>query len=1378
MKQMIKVGLLLLAACVMTGQLLSQEIYEVKRGERPPINVSKLSPDAWEAGRIKIKIKPALYESFSERTLNSGEADFVTTGHEEMDELNKVYGIREYKPLFAALNEANTLSSQLQERHKAWGLNLWYELTMDSRADVAEAVRQFSALADIEFAEPEYKKQLVIDDPAFGKKESANPAGDSLIILWSPNDPQYSAQWHYNNTGQQAGTPGADISLQQAWDVEKGNSNIIVAIVDGGIQINHSDIAANMWSGIGYNFVNNTPTLIAHNHGTHVAGTVAAVNSNGVGVSGVAGGSGSGDGVRLMSCQVFTASSSGGFHLAPVYAADNGACISQNSWGYTYVGVYDAAILDAIDYFNLHGGGNVMAGGITIFAAGNSNASGQWYPGCYSGAFSVAATSNQDKKAWYSNYDTWIDVSAPGGETNSLSARGVLSTLTGNTYGYYQGTSMACPHVSGVAALMASYANRNGLMLTNDDMKYILKNATDDHYDVNPNYIGKLGTGRVNALKALNEVADMMATVMNPVFFNADASGSNQINLTWQKNQQVDDVVVAWSYTDNIGDPTEGETYLPGQVIPGGGVVLYRGGNTTFQHTDLTDATYYYYKIWSVNDLNQYSAGRSTMESTDCMVVTELPFLEDFNAGTELPPCWAIIDNKSLGQVWEIGIFTFRVIGTTGNVAFLNSDGYGQGNTQNSDIISPTFDFSGYTDVTLSFKHYFRQYSSASTAKLSYSIDNGSTWQTIQTWTSTIPNPSTFNEQIAAVDGQQAVKFKWNFTGTWAYYWSIDDISVTGISEEVANFIADPLICEPGDAVLFTDATTAGPYSTWQWNFGNGAVPASATGQGPHQVVYNTSGHKTITVLVDGIHFREKSDYVYVKQLYPLSLNFSGNGSVEVDGIAYTEPVSFPEGSIVSLQANADVGSSFFSWDGDLTGNTNPVNLLMNSAKTVAANFLQTATATYTLGDLPTDDAFITTNGASACPGMLAITIPANAVILGVDVSYQMTALNSSWMSQQRSQLRCVSPGGNQETMLHAGSGNSIGTFSYNRQGLDIANEVSGGGNILFELHAGRTQSSSGYAGCQTYNNKVNNNTWTVTVHYQPNPSLPIVETLPLSDILGTSAVGAGNVISEGGFTVTERGFYWGTQSKPEVTGFKLQAGSGFGSYTHTIDNLLAKTLYYVKAYATNNAGTSYGSEIAFYTTPPADVILGNLVISSALDTCMDATHTITVAGGGTVFTVNSGGSVNLVAGQNIIFFDGTQISSGGYLRAYIDTTGEYCNNPQTMLAADDETEFISQSEKSDPALKEGLNSSDIQTPFYSVYPNPTSGILKIDLSEVSESENIFIEVFGMMGERISSEIISGSQNYELNLTPHPAGVYIVRILQGQRMGVERIIKR
>lgn len=853
--------------CIMfTGTLHAQSIYEVKRGERPPINLANITSEAYEPGKLLVKVLPHLHEIIGEAKLDRGESGQVITGHTALDVLNLTFSVESYKPLFKSLYETNSKASQYQDRHKAWGFHLWYELTMDSRADVAEAVRRFSALADIEVAEPEYKKQLVADDPDFNKKLLEAGQKENTSSRWTPNDPQYGNQWHYNNTGQQSGTPGADIKLQTAWDLETGYDQVIVAIIDGGIQINHVDLAANMWSGIGYNFVTNSSTIQAHNHGTHVAGTVAAVNNNSVGVSGVAGGSGTGDGVRLMSCQVFTSTSSGGFHVAPVYAADNGASISQNSWGYTSAGVYNTPVLDAIDYFNANGGGTSISGGITFFAAGNSNSTGQWYPGCYPGAFAVAATNNQDKKAWYSNYDTWVDISAPGGETNSINARGVLSSLNGNTYGYYQGTSMACPHVSGVAALIVSLASRNGILLANIDVRDLLKNTADDHYAVNGSFIGKLGTGRVNATNALFEVQDMLSGVMNPLFINAQTIGPNQINLNWQKNTHNNDVIVAWSYDDIFGEPLQGATYEVGQTIPGGGTILFKGSDTSFEHTGLFDATTYYYAIWSFDELKEYSSGRFTHTTTMCELFVELPFLEDFNASNELPNCWVILDHVGNGQVWKFGRGGY-MNGTTGNYAYLNSDAYGSGNSQNSDLITPTFNLSGYEDVHLIFKHRFRSFSS-SAARVYYSIDNGENWVLIQTWSgSNTLNPETFNMALPAVDGQSAVRFKWKYTGTYAYYWSVDDIEVTGsVAGPSTYFAAEPTNALVGETITFSGLVGGSSYSTWEWDFGDGADPPAASGEGPHEVIYYTNGSKTVSLTLDGAYNEIKTDYVFVNE--------------------------------------------------------------------------------------------------------------------------------------------------------------------------------------------------------------------------------------------------------------------------------------------------------------------------------------------------------------------------------------------------------------------------------------------------------------------------------------------------------------------------------
>jgi len=194
----------------------------------------------------------------------------------------------------------------------------------------------------------------------------------------------------------------------------------------------------------------------------------------------------------------------------------------------------------------------------------------------------------------------------------------------------------------------------------------------------------------------------------------------------------------------------------------------------------LNSNTQYFYKAFSYNSTNEYSSGRETNATTLCSIFTTLPYLQDFNASASLPGCWSQQDNQGNGQIWQFGTVANGLTGSTGNYAFLNSDGYGSGNSQNADLISPLFDLSGYMNVTLTFKHYFRQYQSASTARLFYSIDGGTTWTQLTSWAATTANPATYNQTIEALSGQASVRFKWNFQGTYAYYWCVDDVLISG----------------------------------------------------------------------------------------------------------------------------------------------------------------------------------------------------------------------------------------------------------------------------------------------------------------------------------------------------------------------------------------------------------------------------------------------------------------------------------------------------------------------------------------------------------------------------------------------------------------------
>ena len=616
------------------GSLITEadgnHLYEVNRGERPPINYRELPAEALEEGVFLVKFTGRHTAHLDQDPLVVNHKGVVEFQLEEVDRLNNHFGVFEATPYFLS----PALDNEFSERHRAWGFHLWYLLRVNTKTDIREAVIQYGSLKDIEIAEPILKKESVFgSDRQYLTDE--NETDNKQSNDWFPNDPQFVNQWHYHNTGQQGGTLGSDISLPAAWEIEKGNNNVVVAIIDSGIDQNHPDLSGNMWSGIGYNFVNNTSNIEPGNHGTHVAGTVAAVSNNNTGVAGIAGGSGTGDGVRLMSCQVFTSSSQGGFHLAPIYAADNNASISQNSWSYTSPGYYEQSVLDAIDYFNVNGGGDAMSGGITIFAAGNSNSSSAYYPAYYSGTMAVAATNNQDAKAWYSNFGTWIDISAPGGETNNVAQRGVLSTITGNSYNYYQGTSMACPHVSGVAALMLSLAYGT---LSPDEVEDILISTTDNHYGANPSYQGLLGSGRLNAYQALLLTQAYQILPPNPENFEAFAISDTEIALGWLLNDQGHDVLLAWSADGEFGIPEEGNTYPLGSTIPGGGTVIYSGNDQDFVHSGLNASTIYYYRIWSLSGEGVYSWGTGTDATTACGILT-MPVFEGFSDDGFLE-CW------------------------------------------------------------------------------------------------------------------------------------------------------------------------------------------------------------------------------------------------------------------------------------------------------------------------------------------------------------------------------------------------------------------------------------------------------------------------------------------------------------------------------------------------------------------------------------------------------------------------------------------------------------------------------------------------------------------------------------------------------------------
>jgi gliding motility-associated-like protein len=478
---------------------------------------------------IRVKFRKEIGATVNELTFIKSSSGAIITGIPTIDQLNERFGAVQFEHVFSD-------GGKFAERRTAFGLNLWYEITFDKSKvpEIKKLLSEYAKESSFSIVEPIYAKSFDrIPNSKFApiyieQNTSRNPNKNS-ILSYVPNDPDYNQQWHYNNTGQSGGTIDADIDLPEAWDLQAGSDQVIVSIHDGGIDHDHEDLADNMWinqieaSGAvgvdddgngyvddiyGYNFVDDTGTIEPDpdGHGTHVAGTVAAVNDNNIGVSGVAGGGNGFTGIELMSCQIFT-DVGGGFVESYVYAAENGAVISQNSWAYLSPNVFDQILLDAIDYFIAYAGMDEMGnqigpirGGIVIFSAGNDDSNENYYPGFYDPVLAVASTNHIDHKAWYSNYGSWVDISAPGGET-ATPIRGVLSTLPNNTYGFFQGTSMACPHVSGVAALIVSEFGGPGFMP--DMVRNKLIETADNIDDLNIGYENLLGSGRLNAFNSL-----------------------------------------------------------------------------------------------------------------------------------------------------------------------------------------------------------------------------------------------------------------------------------------------------------------------------------------------------------------------------------------------------------------------------------------------------------------------------------------------------------------------------------------------------------------------------------------------------------------------------------------------------------------------------------------------------------------------------------------------------------------------------------------------------------------------------------------------------------------------------------------------------------
>ena len=380
-------------------------------------------------------------------------------------------------------------------------------IKLSRRVSVKEAIDLYRQDPDILYAEPNY----------------------ILRTTLTPNDTRFGEMWGLHNTGQSGGTLGADIDALEAWNQTTGSSDVIVAVIDSGVDYNHPDLSANMFrntadcnnNGIdddGNGYVddcfgidtrnNDSDPMDDNNHGTHVAGTIGAVGNNNRGVVGI------NWNVQIMACKFVNASGSGTTEDAidcleyVKMMKDRGFNIvaTSNSWG---GGGFSQALVDAIDaqrqsdilFITAAGNGN-------LFGIGQNNDTSPFYP-CDTylpNVICVAATDRTDARASFSNYGRHtVHIGAPGVD--------ILSTLPGNNYATESGTSMATPHVSGVAALLKAQdpgrdwrALKNLILAGGDNVSSMINTITQKRLNAN----GALSCSNSTVLSRLRPIADII----------------------------------------------------------------------------------------------------------------------------------------------------------------------------------------------------------------------------------------------------------------------------------------------------------------------------------------------------------------------------------------------------------------------------------------------------------------------------------------------------------------------------------------------------------------------------------------------------------------------------------------------------------------------------------------------------------------------------------------------------------------------------------------------------------------------------------------------------------------------------------------------------
>lgn len=864
---------------------------------------------SYHKGVIRIKLERDHIKSISSRIDTKGylktKTPYVSLGINVIDEALEEVKATEMKRVIP-------YSAKYNARHQAVGLDLWFEVKVDSDSNIPELITKMKQVNGIVAAEGVALLKLAsIEDGTY-------PVNDTYINRqWN----LYHDGFNWDEGGIPTGSMGSDINLFNAWDITVGIPNVIVAVIDAGVEVAHPDLKNNMWvnateknglpgvddDGNGYvddvngtDFANGQTVIPAEQHATHVAGIIAAKANNGIGIAGIAGGKTSDDGVRMMTCRIYGSddTSGGNVPAAFVYAADNGAVIAQCSWSFLNPNIKDQLMQDAIDYFIEFAGKDAngaplpntpMVGGLAVFAAGNLAMDKFYFPACYEKVYTVVATNIDKKLSNYSNYGKWTDIAAPGGASNTSSGAfgQIYSTVPGGGYAYLVGTSMACPHISGIAALVLSKFGSD--KFTPEMLKQRISATANDISAQNPAYIGKMGAGLADAYKALSAVVpDVNQNIyFGTINLNKDQNGDWK---TYKKSMRIlnsyggEMIISELSFSKNVYSASD---FVPGTVLNEGEFIdieIEFQPATVSENRDELVITYggdyagTTTKTYLISDVVGASLdGRDVLLS------------ESFESGSA---GWSTIDQDADGNGWKIvtnmnGFYLAR----TGSRFLTSESGKYSGNVAipynpNNWLISPEIDMTDYSvqnyEALLSYwvRTVSEQYDNEH-YKILVSTDASGNYP-VSSFTHLLldervktPYGNTgynFRELPLSDYIGQKIKFAIVHYDSQPGYWLvIDDVEVSVRSKEVSPKIVIDKISPQNEL------TKGETYQVSMWVKNMGAQNAENV-----QVSYQLSGNTEITATINSIAAGDSVLYTFAQ---PLTMEESGTKSLNIRAV-------------------------------------------------------------------------------------------------------------------------------------------------------------------------------------------------------------------------------------------------------------------------------------------------------------------------------------------------------------------------------------------------------------------------------------------------------------------------------------------------------------